>query len=452
MLLTTLLVPAAAVSQAAPVTLAPGTQLPVKLPKHLPMKAGEPIRAELLYPVYQNNELILPARTVVNGTVVSLSADHARRLSSRLRADFTPFHKPVVRFTSIVAPDGRSIPIATGEATNGAPVYRVVRTPTPKGGFIARYFYLAVEYFDATVQAIIGPGKADRALQFVYSQLPYHPERITAQTSWTVETSEPVTLGALAAPAPEPVPEPSRFRLARLFHPSTKLPVHAAEPTEKPTWILQAYLNDGISSETSKSSDVIHATVAEPVLNPDGSVAVPTGSILTGTVSQAKRARKFDRAGTLRFNFTELKLPGEETQRVRTTLAGADTSGGQQLDMNAEGDVKPKAQDKIIIPALMLFLASRPLDREHHHEAGNVARKDAAASSGLGLISLIVGTAAKQANVALGIGYYSAALSIYPRFFGKGAKVEFPKDTRVVIETTATKRTALKPESSALAR
>ena len=106
--------------------------------------------------------------------------------------------------------------------------------------------------------------------------------------------------------------------------------------------------------------------------------------------------------------------------------------------MNAEGEVQPKPQDKVIMPLLMLFIATRAGDSEHHHDNDGMAGKDATSSSGLGLISIIVGTASQGPGVALGIGFYSAALSIYPRYFGKGAPVAFPKDTRIVIQTTAT--------------
>ncbi len=435
-----LLAPAVSHGQSIPFTLPAGTPLPVSLPDHLPMKAGEPVRAQLMYPVYQDNKLVLPAHTIVGGTVVALKANRAKRIASRLRADFTPFHIPVVRFDSIIAPDGTSIPIRTVEATDGAPVYRVVRTPAPKGGFIGQYWTIGLGYLDNTFQAIFGPNKGDRVLQFIYSQLPYHPERIAKGTAWTVETAAPVSLGAVAAPPPVPEPKPSRFRLVRTKPLPPDAPAHAKG--ERPTWILQAYLDEAISSETSKPAQAIHATVAEPVFNADGSVAVPTGAILTGTVTQARPARHFTRAGVLRFSFTEIKLPGEEeAQHVRTSLAAADSSSGQ-IDMNSEGDVKPKAQDKILIPALLVILASRPFDRDHH--GGDMAGKDATASSGMGLISLVVGTAANQPNFAIGLGMYSAALSVYPRYFGKGTTVAFPKDTRIVLQTTATRATSLK--------
>ena len=426
--------------QTVAVTLPAGTPLPVRLVKHLPMKVGEAIRTELVYPVYLNNKLVLPARTAVQGTIVAVTPNRKLRIAGRLRGDFTPYHTPVVSFNAILAPDGTATTVATVEGTDGTPIYRVLRQPAPRGGVVGQYFRILLGYADDTIQTVIGPDKGDRLLQFVYHQLPWHPERIASGTSWTVETAAPLTIEPLSAPAPIPEPRPSRFRLLR----SAATPPATAEiPGEPATWTIQAYLDEAISSEFSSSTEAIHAIVAEPVFNPDGSVAVPTGAVLTGIVTQARPASHFDRAGVLRFNFSEIKLPGQEAQHVRTSLAAADSAAGGKINLNSEGQPTEQPKDKIIVPALLLLLASQPFDRDHHGEGDSMAGKNAVASSSLGLISLIVGTAARQPNFAIGLGMYSTALSIYPRYFGKGESVAFPKDTRIVIQTTATKSTSL---------
>lgn len=412
------------------------------------MRAGQPLRAELLYPVYRDNRMVLPAHTVVTGTVLALTPDPTRRVKSRLRGDFTPFHTPVVRFDAIVAPDGTRIPVVTGEASGGAPVYRVVRDPDAEGSLFHRLFIQARQQADDTVQTFIGPDKGDRFAQFILNQLPYHPERISGATAWTVETSAPLTMAAaLPAPPAPPPPLPGHLRLVHPAPPAAARPEAANE--EHPTWILQAYLDQPLSSEVSIANQTIHATVAEPVLNPDGSVAVPEGAVLSGTVTQARPSRRFARVGVLRFNFSQLTLPNQAPQTVRTTLTGADSSSAQALNINAEGQATPKTENKVIVPAILLLLAARPLDRDggrEHHMLG----KEAVASGSLGLISLIVGTAAQQPNLAAGLGYYSAALSIYPRWIAKGAPVSFPKDTRVVIQTTGTRSAALKPATASI--
>lgn len=423
------LLPAAALAQSGPVTIPAGTPLPVKIADHLPMKAGEPIRAQLLYPIYVGNDLTLPAGTVITGSVVSLTPDRSRRIHARLRADFTPFHIPVVSFDHIQLAGGLSLPLTTGSATDGAPIYRLVAPPPHKGGLVAQQFAVFKQGVKDRVAVITGPNKADRLTQFFWSQLPYHPERIAKDTAWTVETSAPVSLPGATASTPASTAEASS-------------PPSSTEPSR--TWVLQAYLGTAISSATSRAGQPIQATVAEPVLNPDGSVAVPVGSVITGSITEATPARSFSRAGKLRFNFGQLKLPGEQPVAVQAALTGADSATGGDLAMNSEGEVKPKPQDKLIVPFILIALAARPLDRDggrDHHMLG----KDAVASNSIGFIGFIVGTAAQQPNIAAGFGFYGAAISIYERIFHRGKEVAFPRDTRIVLQTTPRRAAAIKP-------
>jgi hypothetical protein len=423
-LLLFLLAPCSTLSQISVITIPDGTPLPVKIGDRLPMKAGEPVRAELIYPVYVGDQLVLPGRTVLTGTVLSLSPDRTRRIHARLRGDFTPFHIPIVQFDHILLADGTSVPLATGSATNGAPIYRLVAPPPRKGSFAAKQFAVLEQGVKDRLAVITGPDKGDRFTQFVMSQLPYHPERIVKDTAWTVETAGPFALPESSA-ATAPTAQAS-------------LATHPNGPTH--SWTVQAYLTSPISSATSTAGQTISATVAEPILNSDGSMAVPAGSIMTGSVTQAKSARSFGRAGTLRFSFRELTLPGEDPVAVQAALTGADSATGGDMAMNSEGEVSPKPQDKVVVPLILLALARSPLHRNHHHEFGS----DAVASNSIGLIGFIVGTVAQQPYLAAGIGYYGAAISIYERIFHRGKEVAFARDTRIVIQTTARRSAALK--------
>ena len=428
-LLLLLLAPCASICQTPGITIPLGTPLPVKIGDHLPMKAGEPVRAELIYPVYVGDQLVLPAKTVITGTVVSLSPDHSRRIHARLRGDFTPFHIPVVQFDRILLPDGTSVPLTTGTATDGAPIYRLVAPPPRKGNLVSRQFAALGQGVKDRLSFFTAPNPGDRFAQVLWNQLPYHPERIAKDTSWTVETAAPVSLPGTAALVVAPLSQPPRGA--------------STEPAA--TWILQAYLSDSVSSSTSKNGQTIHATVAQPVLNPDGSVAVPVGAVMTGSITEAIPARSFSRAGTLRFSFRELKLPGEQPVAVQAALTGADSATGGDLTMNSEGEVKPKPQDKIVVPFILLALARGPLRRGGHHQIG----RDAVASNSIGFIGFVVGTAAQQPFLAAGIGYYGAAVSIYERIFRRGKEVAFARDTRIVIQTTPRRSAAMKPTAAA---
>ena len=58
-----------------------------------------------------------------------------------------------------------------------------------------------------------------------------------------------------------------------------------------------------------------------------------------------------------------------------------------------------------------------------------------------------MGVVAGNRNLAAGLGFYAAALSTYENFIRKGHEVDFPKDTRVEIETTPLRAPVLKPET-----
>ena len=414
------LLPCAAGAQdAAPVVVPSGTPFAVSISKNLGMKKDEVVRAELIYPVYNHDRMVLPAKTMVMGRVVDLTPDRTRRLHARLRGDFTPFHVPVVRFDAVTMADGTVVPLVTGTATDGAPVYRLVAPPPRKGGFIAQQFGVVKDAAKDRIKVVTAPDKGDRLLQFLYSQLPYHPERIVKDTAWTVETAEPLALPGKAVDAP--------------------VAAQVVADAAPKTWIVQAYLEDAMSSDRSKAGEEIRAVVAEPILNDDGTVAVPQGAVLTGAVTAAKPAKSFGRVGELRFSFRELTLPGGTPQAVQAQVTGAD--GAEDMAMNSEGEVKPKPKDKLAVPAMLIFLALRPLDGDGGR---HMLRKNAAGSNAIGVIGFALGTAARQPNLAAGIGFYGAALSIYERWLRKGKEVAFAKDTRVVIQTTGRRSAAMK--------
>src|SRR5665213_569183 len=198
LLLPLLLASCTALCQTAP--LPAGTPLAVQIDDHLPMRVGQPIHAELIYPVYADNKLVLPEKTVLEGTVTALRSDHAHRVTARLRADFTPFYIPVVRFTGVLLEDGTTLPIVTGTATDGAPIYRLVPPPPRKGGFIHQQFDNGVQVLRDQLAFFTAPDKRDRFTQLLYTQLPYHPQRIQKGTAWTVETAAPLNIHPQPAP------------------------------------------------------------------------------------------------------------------------------------------------------------------------------------------------------------------------------------------------------------
>ena len=388
------------------------------------MKIGESLRGRLLYPVYVDNQVAIPAGTIVRGSVTQLSSDRSRRIHSGLRGDFTPFHVPVVRFDELVLPDGTVKNMESGSATDGAPVLRLSPPPgQKKGSFLSRQIALEKQRVKDTVTQFTAPGRGDRLVQFLYTQLPYHPERIENGTTWTVDLAQPLNI------------EPQI---------TSNAVTEKTNPPEKATaqeWRLKAYLQQTVSSADRKPGDTFEAVVAEPVFDSHHALVVPQGSLLVGEVTRSKPAKSFGRQGKLRFHFRELRLPGGFSQPVEGTLAGVDANKSANLQIDSEGGIAPKPQNRVILPLALTLLAGRAFDDD-----GSRVGNSAVASNGFGIVGRIVGIAASSRNVAAGIGFYGVGLAFYDLWLARGKNVVFVKDTRIEVTTTPG-RNEIKPSS-----
>jgi hypothetical protein len=423
------LLPVLLPAQTASIQIPSATPFSVELPNHVPMKAGEALEARLLYPIYVENQIAVPAGTVLRGTIVQLNADRNHRIHSRLRGDFTPFHIPVVRFDQLVLADGTPQAMLSENASDGAPVLRLSPPPGKKtGSFLSRQFELEKQSLKADAAAITAPGRGDRFVQFLYKQLPYHPERIDAGTSWIVELAKPLVLKA--APLrnrADPIAEPSK--------PKEVLEATTKDPSE---WRLRAYLQRAISSATDKPGNTFQAVVAEPVFNMDHDLVVPQGSQLVGEITEAKPARSFGRQGRLRFHFKQLKLPAGFSQPVEATLAGIDSNKSANLQIDSEGSIQPQSRNRVLVPLVLTLLSARAYD-----EDGNRKVNSALGSNGLGIAGRLVGIFASSRNVGASIGVYGALVAGYDLWLARGKNVVFRKNTRIEITLTS-KRSPLK--------
>lgn len=405
-----------------------GTSLQVEIFRHYPMKAGEAIEGRLVYSIYFQGRMVLAQDTLVHGTVNSLEPDSKSRLHGRLLGDFTPFHNAKVQFNELMLPDG-PVPITTNGTATGATILRLSAPgATPKQSMVKREWILARKRLHDQVAFFVDPGFGDRALQILYHQLPYHPERIPAHTAWSFELAAPLPLPEEPADPPAVAASP-------------------AVPGRPETWSVHALLTGGVTSATAKPGDPVQALVVEPVFDKDQVLVVPQGSTLVGKVTSAKAARSLGRNGKLRFTFQQVRFPegagpAVPDRPVQGALSGATTQGTQGLSMDAEGTIAPKSQSSVIAPLLLTMLAGRALDSD-----GNITAQTGVASNGFGIVGRVVGMAAGSRNLAAGIGYYAAALSVYENFLHRGHDVIFPKDTRIEIETTPLRAPVLKPET-----
>jgi hypothetical protein len=417
-------------AQAQTVEIAPTTPLSIELPRHSPMRLGEQIEGRLLYPVYVDDRVALPSGSIFDGRIIRLDPDRSRRIHSRLRGDFTPFHVPVVQFDQVSLPGGLIALISCSNARDGMVILRLSPPPGQKKGSLINQQWVDVkERIKETAALFTAPDRGDRLLQYVYTQLPYHPQRIETGTTWTVELTQPLLVKLAASPPALPGDATHVGQSGSTLRPNGDSIKQPADQTGE--WHLRAYLQQTISSARVKPGDTFHAYVAEPVFNSDHAVVVPEGSVLTGEVTQAKAARSFGRQGKLRFHFKELKLPSGFSQPVEGALSRLDSDKSANLQIDPEGGIQPQSQNRVVVPLLLSFLASRAFDDDENQTFNN-----AVASNGFGIVGRVVGIAASSRNVAAGIGIYGAVLSFYDLWLARGHDIVFPKNTRVEISTT----------------
>lgn len=193
--------------------------------------------------------------------------------------------------------------------------------------------------------------------------------------------------------------------------------------------LLHTYLNERISSASARSGDSFTATVAQPACVPDRSTIVPQGAELLGVVTQARPAKSFGRSGVLRFNFRQLELAGNTAQNITGAITGADSSASDDLQLDPESGVMQRPQSRILVPLVMVFLASRPLSDDWSAAGGA-----AVGSNGLGLIGRIVGIASTSRDLGAGIEFYGTAVSVYRRWIRRGHHISLVQDTRIDVE------------------
>lgn len=98
-------------------------------------------------------------------------------------------------------------------------------------------------------------------------------------------------------------------------------------------------INDTLSSKTSKVGDTFTATVTEAVYSDTGAILVPTGSTMSGKITEVKPAAKGGKPGTIDVSFTEVRTPNGTKRTINGSLTELDTkSAKSDNEGTASGD------------------------------------------------------------------------------------------------------------------
>ena len=171
-----------------------GNDLRCRLEKGLRItKAGEPITAKLVEPVYAGTTIAIPEGSTIKGYVSSISSA-PRRKGQILRGDFTRPRTAHVTFDNVILPDGTAVQIHTDSTIGVSDVKTAQYLPKSQRPGIRQKMKDAAK-------PLSEPNKLQRFSQAAVTSLPYHPEYLSQGTVFDATLLDPVG-------TPSPVDQP----------------------------------------------------------------------------------------------------------------------------------------------------------------------------------------------------------------------------------------------------
>jgi hypothetical protein len=430
------------------------------------MRIGASVSAKLIEPIYAFDRVVIPAGTVVQGSVTELdSVSKLIRAQALMAGDFTPLHRARVEFTGLKLPDGRVLPIHTARAAGLPTLYvqpkppklpKQTKTPPPTGqnqkpvpsqpvdhttlGTLARQE--AKKQINSKIDAqlnartyglgslVRGPNKKERLVDFVYAKLPYHPQSYRRGTRFNGILEEPLPFGE------------SKLDADSLSQIGTEAPQDS---------VVQLRFLSTVSSATAAAGDPVEAVLSEPLRGAGNKLIFPEGTHLAGRVRLAQHARWLHRSGKLRFTFDQVTLPTflesrhqvplERTPLARTDarLLSAETDPNASVKIDSEGSAKAtEPKSRLLAPAISALVALKSMDNDNGkptsaggNGAGNPGGRSLGGFSGFGLLGVVAARASATAGAALGM--WGLAVSVYNTILSPGHEVEFHKDSSLVV-------------------
>lgn len=186
----------------------------------------------------------------------------------------------------------------------------------------------------------------------------------------------------------------------------------APAPDAAPTYTVETgtriplALISSVSSKSSSPGDRIYLETAFPIVNANH-IIIPTGSYVTGTVTEVKRPGKVKGRGQLYVRFDSITLPNGITREFRSRLGSVDSRSNEKLDPN-EGQVVADSNK------------------------GGDAKTVAGGGVGGASIGAIAGSAAGHAVMGAGIGAGAgAAAGLATVLFTRGPEAELVKGSTI---------------------
>jgi hypothetical protein len=417
-------------------TVEKGFPLRVALSAKLRYKENEPVKAQLLEPVFSFDREVIPSGTEVTGRITGFQrpAKWRRRLAV-LSGDFTPLREPEITFDMLVLKEGRQLAIRTAvQAGTDRLVQFGSADNQKKKGKIATAVATAKAQITArereAISTVKSPGRMERLKTFLWGFAPYHPQYVPVGTHFKATLQAPLDFGS-ATLAADSLNE-----------------VGAALP---PDTVASARLMTNLSSDTTKHGTAVEALLTRPMLDTNQRVVFPVGSMLHGTVIESRPARRWHRSGQLAFMFTKVEPPPSLAAKAsaqeidgRLDSVGVDSASMGKVQFDDEGGLStPQSNKRFVLPAVSALLAIHSADgaeRPHYNRNGEFdpggpnnayGSRIAGGGIGFGLLGSVLGRVSRPFGVAL--GFYGASRSIYLNVISPGPEMKFPVDTPIEI-------------------
>jgi hypothetical protein len=430
-------VPNLALAQPQPpavsLTVNAGRPLDIVLDERVVIKnVGQPVSGMIVQAVYAYDRVVIPAGTKVTGEVVAIdSPSRAARLRAGLSGDLSPARTVHLRFDTLLL-DGEAVPFQSVVTAEIPRVRRAVAPPTTdekdsskEAGRVDRTRRTirnraTMAIADARQQArdvlseVRQPGRKSRLKDAIVQRLPYHPQVIAAGTGYHVDLIAPLNFGTVQPGEPAPsnaVPSPASIVNARLIATLT-------------------------SATTSRGAQVV-ASVTEPLFSTDHRLVVPEGTLIEGTVTQVKPARRMHRNGQLRFLVETIHRSQSEPTSLLASLSSVEVSGDASVTIDDEGGTTVKnPKTRFIAPALAVLALRANLDQHEHLDpdgdghmihSGSPGARTTGGFFGLGVLG--IGLSHLYRPLGVGLSIVGASRTLYRNVLGKGQEVVFPAGT-----------------------
>jgi hypothetical protein len=435
---------AIAESSSIDLVLNAGRPLRVALDHKISVKrVGQIVTGTIVEAVYAYDRIVIPAGTAVRGHVTQLvSESGGARALAFAGGDFSPPRRVVLQFDTLLLDDGREMPMET-VVTGGVPnVQREVAGGPTKtrrtdaeavdDGAVARTgdalrqgasdaVMSAKQQVSGALAAIKRPRRMARFKDAIVARLPFHPQYLAQGLVYDAALVSPLSFGSVS-----PTPRAS------------------AGTAPAPDAILAARLATTLDSATTPRGTSFDAVLTEPVFSADHQLILPEGTTLTGEVTLAKHAQRFQRNGQLRFLFESVQAPDQPSATLFGALYSVQTSGDARVAVDEEGGTTLKnSKTRFIAPALGLLALRASIEQDGHrfadpdgdgsiHTAGSgIGSRGIGGFLGFSLIG--VGVSQVSRPVGIGLAVVGVARTLYTHILGKGREVTFLADTPIQV-------------------